>query len=86
MVEKNLEEKPGENTPSISQSWEQIDEALKDANWKIENSEIEKKIVQRQEEGMIVDEQASQNAEENKNESILSQIKNKRRQSKQSEN
>ena len=86
MVEKNLEDKPGENTPSISQSWEQIDEALKDANWKIENSEIEKKIVQRQEEGMIVDEQASQNAEENKNESILSQIKNKRRQSKQSEN
>ena len=86
MVEKNLEDKPGENTPSISQSWEQIDEALKDANWKIENSEIEKKIVQRQEEGMIVDEQASQNAEENKNEAILSQIKNKRRQSKQSEN
>ena len=86
MVEKNLEQKPGENTPSLQQSWAEVDEALKDANWKIENSEIEKKVVQRQEEGMIVDEQASQSAEENKNESILSQIKNQRRQSQKAEN
>ena len=86
MVEKNLEQKPGENTPSLQQSWAEVDEALKDANWKIENSEIEKKVVQRQEEGMIVDEQASQSAEENKNESILSQFKNQRRQSQKAEN
>ena len=75
MVEKNPEGKPGENTP-MQQSWSEIDKALKDANWKVENSEIDKRVVE-SEERMIVDEQVRQNNEENKNESVLAQIKSK---------
>lgn len=75
MVEKNPEGKPGENTP-MQQSWSEVDKALKDANWKVENSEIDKRVVE-SEERMIVDEQARQNNEEKKNESVLAQIKTK---------
>ena len=85
MVEKNTEGKSSENTPSLEskakgQSWSEVDQALNDANWKIENSEIETKIVEKQEDGMIIDEQARDN-EENKNESILTQIKKKQQES-----
>ena len=75
MVEKIPDAKPGENTP-MQQSWSEVDKALKDANWKVENSEIDKRVVE-SEERMIVDEQARQNIEENKNESVLAQIKSK---------
>ena len=75
MVEKIPEAKPDENTP-MQQSWSEVDKALKDANWKVENSEIDKRVVE-SEERMIVDEQARQNIEENKNESVLAQIKSK---------
>ena len=86
MVEKNTEGKSSENTPSLEskakgQSWSEVDQALNDANWKIENSEIETKIVEKQEDGMIIDEQARGNNEENKNESILTQIKKKQQES-----
>ena len=85
MVEKNTEGKSSENTTSLEtkakrQSWSDVDQALNDANWKIENSEIETKIVEKQEDGMIIDEQARDN-EENKNESILTQIKKKQQES-----
>ena len=85
MVEKNTEGKSSENTTSLEtqakkQSWSEVDQALNDANWKIENSEIETKIVEKQEDGMIIDEQARDN-EENKNESILTQIKKKQQES-----
>ena len=74
MVEK-IPDETGENTP-MQQSWSEVDKALKDANWKVENSEIDKRVVE-SEERMIVDEQARQNIEENKNESVLAQIKSK---------
>ena len=85
MVEKNTEGKSSENTTSLEtkakrQSWSDVDQALNDAKWKIENSEIETKIVEKQEDGMIIDEQARDN-EENKNESILTQIKKKQQES-----
>ena len=47
MVEKNPEAKPGENTP-MQQSWSEVDKALKDANWKVENSEIDKRVVEKE--------------------------------------